>query len=183
MPELPEVNQYASLISPLVGSVITSVNFPSPVPPKTFLSTADGARLVGRSVSAVRRKGKVVGLSIPQSSPSPSSSSSKVETLFFTFGMTGRISNPSSVPSLESLTADVLYPPPHTHLTLITNSGEISFSDPRRFGGIQLRDDMVPFESLAPDGLSIVPPELPKLSKKCCIDSENLSEKMYIVVF
>jgi len=52
-------------------------------------------------------------------------------------GMTGRISSPHHVPSLESLSEDDTYPPPHTHLILRSSNGEeAAFSDPRRFGSV-----------------------------------------------
>ena len=52
-------------------------------------------------------------------------------------GMTGRISSPHHVPSLESLSEDDAYPPPHTHLILRSSNGEeAAFSDPRRFGSV-----------------------------------------------
>lgn len=52
-------------------------------------------------------------------------------------GMTGRISSPGHVPSLESLSDSDAYPPPHTHMIIrAPNGNEACFSDPRRFGTV-----------------------------------------------
>ena len=74
--------------------------------------------------------------------------------LLLHMGMTGRISSPLSVPTLISLPANDSYPPPHTHLTLKTNTGEASFSDPRRFGSVSLQSSMDEVDGLSPDALS-----------------------------
>lgn len=73
--------------------------------------------------------------------------------LFLHMKMTGRISTPSYVPSLESLN-DSEYPPSHTYLTFKTDSEEACFSDPRKFGSVTLSTTLSAFEELAPDALT-----------------------------
>ncbi|KAL9181598.1 hypothetical protein ACHAXT_010403 [Thalassiosira profunda] len=74
-------------------------------------------------------------------------------------GMTGRMSSPTHVPGLESLSEDDAYPPPHTHLILRSNGQEAAFSDPRRFGSVLVDvaakgEDAIPtFDDIAVDAL------------------------------
>jgi len=59
MPELPEVEGFRSLLVPLVGSKISSVSFPSPTPPRKFLSEEERKSIEGCVLKAADRKGKV----------------------------------------------------------------------------------------------------------------------------
>jgi formamidopyrimidine-DNA glycosylase len=105
----------------------------------------------------------------------------KLLHLYFHMGMTGRISCPDNIPSLESLTTSESFPPPHTHLILkvkrkssSSKSGHgscgyttldstsnhnddlscIAFSDPRRFGAVSLGEPLsVQWDELAEDAL------------------------------
>jgi len=81
-------------------------------------------------------------------------------------GMTGRISSPNNVPSLESLSGNDAYPPPHTHLIIRSNGKEAAFSDPRRFGSVLVNvgdndattwsSNSIPtFQDIAPDALHL----------------------------
>ena len=78
-------------------------------------------------------------------------------------GMTGRMSSPNNVPSLESLSGNDVYPPPHTHLIIRSSGKEAAFSDPRRFGSVTVdigSDDLtswsIPtFQDIAPDALQM----------------------------
>lgn len=86
-------------------------------------------------------------------------------TLFLSLhmGMTGRISSPSVVPRLESLSENDAYPPPHTHLIIRSNGKEAAFSDPRRFGSVMVdvgydnaTSWSIPtFQDIAPDALQM----------------------------
>ena len=97
--------------------------------------------------------------------------------LFLHMGMTGRISTRNSLLRLKSLKTSkknrqkrdeededgqtpaddagegegAEYPPPHTYLMLQTDSYEVCFSDPRKFGSCELTTNMEPFDLLAPD--------------------------------
>ena len=144
MPELPEVEAFRRLAATLENATITEVNLPSPTAPRKFVSESEAQSLLNCKILSVRRKGKLLSVDL-----------SSNKRLFIHMGMTGRISTPTTVPKLESLT-DSDYPPPHTHLTIKANSKEFSFSDPRRFGYALLyeSDDESPFDELADDGLS-----------------------------
>ena len=61
--------------------------------------------------------------------------------LYLHMGMTGIISSPDNIPSLESQSKKS-YPPDHTHLIMkVSDQLQVAFSDPRRFGGIGLGHD------------------------------------------
>ena len=81
----------------------------------------------------------------------------KESFLYLHMGMTGRISTPEIIPKLESLNANDTFPPPHTHLKLLSNHHEIAFSDPRRFGKVLLKHISIEkdeeWNQLAPDAL------------------------------
>ena len=77
--------------------------------------------------------------------------------MYLHMGMTGRISTPEIIPKLESLHANDTFPPPHTHLKLLSNHHEVAFSDPRRFGKVILKHICIEkdeeWNQLAPDAL------------------------------
>jgi formamidopyrimidine-DNA glycosylase len=151
MPELPEVENYRQLLLPLQSDIHTiQVERLSldKKPPRKFLSDEDIESINQQKyqVSNVVRKGKLLCLVLKNAK--------KEETkyLFVHMGMTGRISTPEHVPSLESL-ATTDYPPPHCYLkfSCCGSSSEACFSDPRKFGSIQLSDSFKDMDDLAPD--------------------------------
>ncbi len=153
MPELVEVENFRQLLLRLVAkdddeSESNQLSFlcPSPTPPKTFPSKPQLEMLKSCTVKDVERKGKLLRLVLLHTSTSTSTRtmcSENAETMFLYLhmGMTGRISIPDYVPSLESLKENDPYPPPHTHLILKCGEEEVAYSDPRRFGAVSM--DMI----------------------------------------
>ena len=156
MPELPEVEKFRQLLEPLVGPQPLSVELVGKNPPRKFLSKDEVASIDTKfRAKEIQRKGKVICMHL-ESTKGKKAEYSKY--LFLHMGMTGRISTPEHVPSLESLpTTD--YPPPHTYLrfkTIVNGStkAEACFSDPRKFGSAILADSLdAEFGELAVDGL------------------------------
>ena len=152
MPELPEVEQFRRLLLPLVSKTgrlqLARLSLETK-PPRKFLSDEDINVINEKDfcVSDVQRKGKLICLILR------SDKYKKTSYLFVHMGMTGRISNPSFVPSLESLKKNTEYPPPYSYLQFSNGDAEACFSDPRKFGSIQLKDSLQDFDDLAPDAL------------------------------
>lgn len=118
MPELPEVETVRRTLAPAIGAKITGVWDSGQglhmfrKPPRRKL-----AKLVGAKITGIRRHGKylLVDTDTPQS-------------LLVHLGMTGRFCiRPKRTPR-----------PPHTHLALDLGARELRFSDPRRFGQIDV---------------------------------------------
>lgn len=158
------------------------IETPSPTPPKIFPSPSDLEIIQKCTVTNVERKGKLIRLvlkRLPTVLEEPASDQKDEEKeeeklyLYFHMGMTGRISCPDNIPSLESLPTSESFPPPHTHLILSvkqmnssTNSNShndniqdnqsscVAFSDPRRFGAVSLGEPLsLQWEKLAQDAL------------------------------
>jgi formamidopyrimidine-DNA glycosylase len=157
-------------------------------PPKVFPSDDEIDGVSGKyRVSDVLRKGKLICIVLEKcenskkTATSKSSKSIKGETtskkqrpkedevncavryLFLHMGMTGRISTPDHVPDLESLTSSQEYPPAYAYLRLKkcgeNPTIEACFSDPRKFGSVQLKTasslEEAGFGDLAVDALSL----------------------------
>lgn len=133
MPELPEVETVRRTLAPAIGEKIASVwgsglgLHQRRVPPLTELRRT----LVGTRITAARRRGKVL---LVDCEPGAA-------VFLCHLGMSGRLR---------------LYPaadprPPHTHVVLGLGARELRFSDPRRFGLIDLthRGDESAHPSLA----------------------------------
>jgi formamidopyrimidine-DNA glycosylase len=140
MPELPEVETVArGLRRRALGRRLAEVVVRHPGiirgTPEDF-----AARLEGRRIAAVRRKGKVVAVELA------AGDGRAPEFLIIRLGMTGRVTvQPAAVP-LE----------PHTHVLMPLDDGqeEIRFCDARRFGNLRAltRAEMQAlFASLGPD--------------------------------
>mmetsp|Transcript_12405 Transcript_12405/g.29536 ORF Transcript_12405/g.29536 Transcript_12405/m.29536 type:complete len:388 (+) Transcript_12405:1679-2842(+) len=151
MPELPEVEQFRQLLLPLVSETapleLTRASLDKK-PPRKFLSDDDIQKInQGKyCVSAVRRKGKQLCLILK--------TKSSTCYLFVHMGMTGRIATQGNIPKLKELSAKAEYPPPSTYLSFSAGDYEASFSDPRKFGHVLLKESMEEFEELAPDALN-----------------------------
>lgn len=152
MPELPEVECFRRLLLPLAASKETlTIESKSPSPPKNFLSPEQIESLNGNCiVKDVLRKGKLICMVLE-------CTKRKIENqdcvyLFLHMGMTGRISTPSHTPTLESQKDEV--DQKHIHLVFRTDSEEIYFSDPRKFGSATLSTTLADFDELAPDALT-----------------------------
>lgn len=115
-------------------------------------------------VRDVERKGKLLRLVMQplEAMEKDSEDETLDDYLYLHMGMTGRISNPDYIPSLESLSDKDSYPPPHTHLILKTitnkkNEYQVSYSDPRRFGAVSFGRTSslhVQWETLAMDAMN-----------------------------
>lgn len=138
MPELPEVETVRRTLVPAIGGVIESVwdsgkkLHMQKKPPRKKLQG-----LVGATITGVRRHGKYLLLDTDRPS-----------TLLVHLGMTGRF-------QIRAATAERA---PHTHLVLNLGERELRFSDPRRFGQIDVferaKERKHPaLEILGPDGL------------------------------
>jgi len=153
-----------------------SVETPSPTPPKIFPTDSDFEIIKRCVVTNVERKGKLLRVVLLEQSSNSTTSSNQQQSdkklnLYFHMGMTGRISCPDNIPSLESLTTSDSFPPPHTHLILKVNKRSssnngmdqndnddltscVAFSDPRRFGTVSLGEPLsLQWEELAQDAL------------------------------
>lgn len=112
MPELPEVETVVRSVAPhLEGRTILSAEFTS-----RFVTPGDrrklAARLAGRKIESVRRRGKFIVVSLDRGK------------LSIHLGMTGRL---------------LLDGPPgaHTHGAFVLDEGRLFYDDPRQFGRIE----------------------------------------------
>jgi formamidopyrimidine-DNA glycosylase len=112
MPELPEVETVVRMVEPrLTGRRILSASFNSRfVTPGNRVALA--ARLAGRRVDSVRRRGKFIVIGLDQG------------TLAVHLGMTGRLLVSGQ-------------PGEHTHGVFTLDDGQILYDDPRQFGKIE----------------------------------------------
>jgi formamidopyrimidine-DNA glycosylase len=157
MPELPEVEHFRQLLLPLISEfpLIIERLSTDKTPPRKFLSPEQINNLSGKCrVTDVLRKGKLLCMVLESSEKTITN-----HFLFLHMGMTGRISTPDHSLALESLSATAEFPPPHTHLKFRTLEVEVCFSDPRKFGSVQLGSSLdehkIGFGELAPDALTI----------------------------
>lgn len=119
MPELPEVETVRRTLTPAIGARIAAVRTSGkPLHMNRPVPVAALRRLVGHRVTALRRHGKY--LLVDTDGP---------DTLLVHLGMSGRF----------RLTADAAPLAPHTHVVLALHDGrELRYSDPRRFGQIDV---------------------------------------------
>lgn len=133
MPELPEVETVRRGIAPhLEGARI--IRFEARRGDlRTKLPSRLAARVTGRRVIAVRRRAKYLLIELAPRAPDGA------ETMILHLGMSGR---------LIVQKVDATPPGKHEHIAFATDRGmEIRFSDPRRFGVL----DLVPIAALATD--------------------------------
>lgn len=121
---IPENNSTRTLI----------IETPSPTPPKNFPNKSELALLKKCHVADVERKGKLLRMVLQQPNKD------EIHYMYIAMGMTGRISSKEYIPTLESLTNDTEFPPPHTHIIMKSGENVVAFSDSRRFGGISFGD-------------------------------------------
>ena len=147
MPVLPEVETVCRGIAPhLTGARITGF-VARRADLRTRLPARLAARVSGRLVAAVRRRAKYILVDLAPGDGAPG------ETLVIHLGMSGR---------LIVRDPDASAPGPHEHIAFATDRGkEIRFSDPRRFGMVDLIEtaalDADPrFAPLGPEPLSDV---------------------------
>jgi len=116
MPELPEVEvTRLSFADEIAGATVLSVSlgkalrWPLGCPP---------AQLAGRSVLAVRRRGKYLLMDLDQG------------LLLVHLGMSGRLSFARHLPAVGN----------HDHFEMVTTHGTLRLTDPRRFGAVVYAD-------------------------------------------
>ncbi len=117
MPELPEVEvTRRGFAERIRGARIAQVRTGKPL---RWALAVDPASLVGRTVTAVRRRGKYLLVDLDHG------------ILLMHLGMSG------------SLRFDAALPPPgnHDHFDLVTNRGTLRLNDPRRFGAVVFVED------------------------------------------
>ena len=112
MPELPEVEvTRLSFADRIGGARIVHLRMGKPL---RWPLGCDPAALVGRTVQAVRRRGKYLLLDLDRG------------LLLMHLGMSGSLSFAASQPK----------PGPHDHVDLATSRGVLRLNDPRRFGAV-----------------------------------------------
>src|SRR4051812_17643906 len=112
MPELPEVEvTRLSFADRIRGARIESVRLGKPL---RWPLGHEPARLVGRTVVSVRRRGKYLLVDLDQG------------ILLLHLGMSGSLSFTPRLPE----------PGKHDHFDLVTSLGALRLNDPRRFGAV-----------------------------------------------
>jgi formamidopyrimidine-DNA glycosylase len=142
VPEILEVERYRKAAETVVGRTIQAVSVPDAWYLKRGLTPADAqAALLGRSVDAVRRRGKL--LMLDTDGP----------ILGLRFGMTGRllVDGGGPITGLE-YGPDRLNPAWRRFGLSFDDGGSLVVDDPRRLGGVELWPDEA---ALGPDALSI----------------------------
>jgi formamidopyrimidine-DNA glycosylase len=145
MPEMLEIEFYRRAAERTVGRTIARVGAPDAWYLKGGLTASALRRAVtGRTVSALRRRGKLLLL---DTAGGP--------TVGLRFGMTGRLLV-DGVPGMEHLEyGSDREEPAWDRLTLgFAEGGELRIRDPRRLGGVELDPDE---DRLGPDALDITP--------------------------
>ena len=184
MPELPEVERFRQLLLPFVSTEFPlSLSLTSDRPDSVKFSRndisslfGDGNRSEGKRqhfLKSVNRKGKLIYLHLIQdnscvdnivsascaSTDDRDNDDSQNTYLFLHMGMTGRISTPESSITLETSKREKnetkeSFPPPHTHILFQSGNHVASFSDPRKFGRVNVRNSLREVNELAPDALN-----------------------------
>lgn len=146
MPELPEVEVYRQVASAALGRVIRQVEVLDPLclaPGTTAEFLADN--LPGTTVSAVRRRGKLLALDLR--------GRGRELTLGVRFGMTGVVIVDGLAAIEQLVYAPVQRNPKWIRFRLVfAGRGELSLQDPRRFGRVVVDPDEA---LLGPDALTI----------------------------
>lgn len=160
MPELPEVENFRRLLLPLVSMehplVLERCSLEK-APPRKFISDEEISEIQNQKlvVTDVLRKGKLICMLLKEKRKTKGNIKKEnpaTKYLFLHMGMTGRISNPECIPKLKELSDTEIYPPPYTYLRLVAGPNEACYSDPRKFGGVYLKDVLEEdFDILAPD--------------------------------
>lgn len=112
MPELPEVEvTRQSFAGPISGAVVSAVLVGKSL---RWPLGCEPSELVGRTVQAVRRRGKYLLLDLDRG------------LLLIHLGMSGSLSFSTRLPASG----------PHDHFELVTSRGGLRLHDPRRFGAV-----------------------------------------------
>jgi len=154
MPELVEVENFRRILLRLKSNVNAPlhIDLPSPTVPKVFPTESQIETVKRCLVKDVERKGKLLRLVLQQTDKEFDDNTNIY--LYMHMGMTGRISTPDNIPSLESLAECDSFPPPHTHIIFKVGEERVAFSDSRRFGSVSLGDPLSSqWEEFAQDAL------------------------------
>ena len=146
MPELPEVEVYRRLAARVVGRQVSEVVAPDAWYLKRGLTAAAArAALEGRSITGVRRTGKVLLLETGGDGP----------VLGLRFGMSGRlvVDGTAAVDDLAYASNRELEAWDRFALRF-ADGGDLRMRDPRRLGGVELEPDEA---RLGPDALTVTP--------------------------
>jgi formamidopyrimidine-DNA glycosylase len=167
MPELPEVENFRRLLLPLVSKehplVLERCSLEK-APPRKFITDEEISEIQDHKlvVTDVLRKGKLICMLLKEKRRTKGNIKEEnraTKYLFLHMGMTGRISNPECIPKLKELSDTEIYPPPYTYLRLVAGPNEASYSDPRKFGAVYLKDVLEEdFDILAPDAWTSIRP-------------------------
>ena len=157
MPELLEVETYRRQATAVVGRTVACAEAPD----AWFVKGADPAEVVaavaGRTVTAARRRGKLLVLDLDDPADGPGQHADRLR-LGLRFGMTGRllVDGAAAIDQLEySSGRDE---PRWDRFTLrFTDGTEMRLRDPRRLGGVALDPDE---GALGVDALSLTGDEL-----------------------
>jgi formamidopyrimidine-DNA glycosylase len=139
MPELPEVQTVVTTLRPKVlgRPIVGVVSIRQDIVTPPGLDVA--ARLCGRSVRSVDRRGKRIVFTLDDDN-----------RFYIHLGMTGQL----------SVAAPSSPPPAHTHLELDLGGERLRFRDPRRFGGFWWLGGESPDLGMGPEPLGLRPAEL-----------------------
>lgn len=152
MPELAEVEAYRRLAERVVGRRVAEVVAPDDWYLKRGLTgRAAGAALVGRTLSGVRRTGKVLLIEAGDDGP----------VLGLRFGMSGRllVDGVAGVDELAYASNRELERWDRFALRF-TDGGDMRVRDPRRLGGVELDPEEA---RLGPDALGVTPSGLARV--------------------
>ncbi len=141
MPELIEVEMYRRAAEAAIGRAISSVHAPDGWYLKRGTTAeALSATLVGETVVAARRRGKLLLLDVGDA------------TVGLHFGMTGRIIVDGGAPIDELLYSSRRDDAAYERFAMAWDGGGLAISDPRRLGGVELAPDE---DRLGPDALEL----------------------------
>jgi formamidopyrimidine-DNA glycosylase len=134
MPELPEVEvTRLGFADRIAGARIHAVRMGKPL---RWPLGLDPSLLVGRTVTAVRRRGKYLLLDLDRG------------LLLLHLGMSGSLGFRPSLPA----------PGTHDHFDLVTSRGSLRLNDPRRFGAVVYADsESAPVAAKLLGGLGVEP--------------------------
>jgi formamidopyrimidine-DNA glycosylase len=160
MPELPEVENFRSLLLPFVGNTLVI----EPVGDNRRIQLrCPGVPVV---CTDVLRRGKQICLVLKDSKA--------LKYLYLHMGMTGRIRVPGKDENWGDLKGDKVVghadaerndgtsPPKYTYLVFATTKTNYTayFCDPRKFGSCYEANDLSDLDALAPDALTCIDPDV-----------------------
>ena len=159
MPEMLEIEIYRRAAEQAVGRRVARVDAPDDWYLKGGLTRAALRRAVeGRTLTAVRRRGKLLLLDTGDLQTDDRDTGDQGPTIGLRFGMTGRLLV-DGTPGIGYLEYSSLRENPEWDRVafVFDGGGELRIRDPRRLGGVLLDPDE---DSLGPDALDLSPSAL-----------------------